>query len=907
MEILSSYDISVLKKKGKNKVGEWMNNMFPVQFVTDKEKTLQWASQTMNWIEQQGMLQLRRNVNWMQKNYAIANNILDKRDYIREPENEYFSMINRLTDEGSATELRAIPFVQLIVNTLCNEQDKRPAKMYYTLRDNKSLDEYFASKEEDLEQSLLMGARMKQMNKMLELGLTDDSEQGQQMMSEEGIKSLPEIQDFYTNSYRSRWQNWAQDQADEDDERFYMHEQRRSQFKDYLCTGRVFSELQMLGEDYRQRRLNPPQVFYRKSPGQKWIQNGQWAGHITLMTVPDTLDMFGWMMTDEQQLGLNTYYPAAASSWSTAGQRPEDMWDTNQDYAFNRTGPGIAARQMFSALAFSPGATGDVANQLVATSEDVIDNSWNQLVRVSTIYWKTQRKVFELTKKDAEGNVIIDLVTEDYKVTDKPVYNTLVYKDKSAENLIFGEHLEGIWVNEVWGGIKVGPNFPIYGWTGSQDSFTPMYLGCRGGVPGKMPYQFKKEKEKWNPLLPICGFVANDENTHARAFIDPLKIYQIGVNMTANQMLDLMIDELGVIVALDPTSLPTHSLGEDWGPDPFPKAIQVMRDFSAIPLKRGMTESGQYTAGEAKVLDLTQSQRFVTKMTLHRFFKEEGLSSVGLSPQRMGQQLDKIDTATGIEQAVSSSFSSTEHLFTDFDEYLVRFYQMRTDLAQYYNCTNPSVRLQRTSSTGMQSWFELDGRDLDGRDLGVGLTNSPHTRYVLEQMKQYILKDNTSQTDLMDRLRLIKTDSIADIDPLIKEIQMKQQKDIQYQTDVEQQQQQAEQQHQMQMQQEANAFIAEQNQMDRENKLEVAQIQIAPKVADAGAINDNTEKMGMQQMQHTDKMNMERQKESNRSVIEQQKLDIRQQEIAAENKRTTAMVNAKRTAPVKKDDKTKKK
>ena len=39
-------------------------------------------------------------------------------------------------------------------------------------------------------------------------------------------------------------------------------------------------------------------------------------------------------------------------------------------------------------------------------------------------------------------------------------------------------------------------------------------------------------------------------------------------------------------------------MGEDWGPDPFPKALQVMKDFSVVPLKRGITESGQYTAGQ---------------------------------------------------------------------------------------------------------------------------------------------------------------------------------------------------------------------------------------------------------------------------------------------------------------------
>ena len=120
MEILSGFDILVNKKKAKgDDAGSWMNLMLPIQFIPDKDKTPVWSSQSMNFIENQGMIQLRRNLNWMSRNYQLMNNQIDKRDYIKDKDNEYFELINRLSDENSATALRSVPFIQLIINSLC--------------------------------------------------------------------------------------------------------------------------------------------------------------------------------------------------------------------------------------------------------------------------------------------------------------------------------------------------------------------------------------------------------------------------------------------------------------------------------------------------------------------------------------------------------------------------------------------------------------------------------------------------------------------------------------------------------------------------------------------------------------------------------------------------------------------
>lgn len=888
MEILSGFDLTVKKKTAKNPdTGSWMSLMLPTQFVEDKAKDLPWAAQSMNFIESQGILQLRRNLNWMSRNYQLRNNIIDKRDYIRDKDNEYFELVNRLTDENSAMELRAVPFIQLIINSLVNEFSKRPSKIAFNLLDDKSMDEMFADKESDIEQILLAQCAMKQQNKMQEMGITADSEQGKQMMDPNTIKSLPAIQDFYNHSYRSMYQEWAEHRMIIDNDRFYFDEMKRMCFDDSLTVDRAFLHLYMKEDDYETQRWNPKTVFYRKSPDERWIQNGQWVGKLSLLTVPDTLDMYGWMMTEDQQLMLNRFYPAKSAAYAIDGRRPDEMWDTSQSYDYNRTGPGIASRQVFGVLGLNADGTGDITNQLFADSEDIIDTTWTQLIRVCTIYWKTQRHVYELTSIDEDGNMKRDLVSDSYVVVNKPVYNTLVYKEKSADNLVFGDHLDGIWINEVWGGIKIGPNLPVYGWSGQGNNFSPMYLGIRGKRPSRLPYQFRKKEEKWKPLLPVCGSVFNDY-VHSRSLVDTLKLYQIGVNMTANQILDLMVDELGVIIQMDPTAFPKHSMGEDWGPDPFPKAIQVMRDFSIIPVTKQMSEDGRLTNPEhaVKVLDASQSTRFVTKMKLHQFFMEQGLNAVGMNPRRLGQPIDTEDTATGVEQSQSASYSSTEHLFTQFDDLLVRFHKMRTDCAQYYNSTNPSVRLQYATSSGMKQWFMMDGRNLDSRDLGIQCISSPHSRNVLEEIKRMILKNNTSNMEMTDIIRLAAVDVLADLPAVIKSIEQKQQQQAQQKQQQEQDTQKAEQDHEMQIQQNELQNTNDQNQADRENKLEVAQIMISPKLANESAIEDTTGKLMHEQLLHADKMDLERQRESNKSIAEQQKVQLGNKKLQSEDKRT---------------------
>jgi DNA modification methylase len=85
-------------------------------------------------------------------------------------------------------------------------------------------------------------------------------------------------------------------------------------------------------------------------------------------------------------------------------------------------------------------------------SEDYYDMGTAHMLRVTTAYWKSQRKVGHLTKITEAGEVINEVISENYKITDKPVYNTTLFKNKTKDN--FPLDIWQKWASPVWGDIN---------------------------------------------------------------------------------------------------------------------------------------------------------------------------------------------------------------------------------------------------------------------------------------------------------------------------------------------------------------------------------------------------------------------------------------------------------------------
>lgn len=893
MKVLNAMQLKAGAKSENNRMGSITQ---PIQFIPREEKDPEWCAWNLDWLEWNGLKQIRRNARRLMKNYKLAKGVIDKSDYIVEEDNEMRDLVESLVQEDvSALELKFYPIIPNVINVLTSEFAKRNTKTVFRGVDEFSYNEQMEAKRGQIEKVLFSQAQNKLMEAMLEQGADPEDpaiqKQMQEQMSPENMKTLPEIQSFFDKDYRSMCEQWATHQMQVDEDRFRMDELEERGFRDMLITDREFWHFRMGEDDYEVELWNPVLTFYHKSPDARYTSQGNWVGRIDMMTIADVIDKYGYMMTQEQMESLEAVYPVRSAGYPLQGyQNDGSYYDATKSHAWNTNMPGLAYRQYTSMWDNSIAPGGDIINWIMAEGEDYAPMGTSFLLRVTTGYWKSQRKIGHLTKIAESGEMIVDIVDESYKITDKPVYNNMVIKNKTKDTLIFGEHIDWIWINETWGGIKIGPNQPSFWGMNSPGGVSPMYLGIDKNKIGPLRFQFKGDSSVYGCKLPVEGAVFSDRNTRSTAMVDLMKPFQIGYNIVNNQIADILVDELGTVILLDQNALPRHSMNEDWGKNNLAKAYVAMKNFQMLPLDTSISNTENPISNQAfQVMNLEQTQRMLSRVQLATYFKSQAFEVIGITPQRLGQEIGKTDTAKGVEQAVTGSYAQTEVYFIQHCDYLMpRVHQMRTDLAQFYQSRKPSLRLQYMTSNEEKVNFEINGTDLLSRDINVYATTRANYRALMEQMKQMVMGNNTTGATIYDLGKIMQAESLADINHVLKNTEKKAQA-----------LRQEEMQHEQQLKQmEIDQSIREkQMQLDHEDMVQEKNIRKDLLVAEIKAsgygamqdLNSNAQSDFMDQMniikgsqEFQESMNFEKQKESTKAGLANEKNALAREKLQAQ-------------------------
>jgi hypothetical protein len=893
MKVLNAMQLKAGAKSEYNRLGSITQ---PIQFIPREEKDDEWTAWNLDWLEWNGLKQIRRNARRLMKNYKLAKGVIDKSDYIVEADNEMRDIVETLIQEdATALELKFYPIIPNVINVLTSEFAKRNTKTTFRAIDEFSYNEQLEAKRQAVEKVLFQQAEQRLLTEMLEQGLDPEDpevqEQMQQQMSPENLKTLPQIQTFFDKDYRSMCEQWAAHQMKVDEDRFAMDELEERGFRDMLITDREFWHFKMGEDDYDVELWNPVTTFYHKSPEARYISQGNWVGRIDMMTIADVIDKYGYMMTQEQLESIEAIYPVRSAGYPLQGyQNDGSYYDATKSHDWNTNMPGLAYRQYTSMWDNSIAPGGDIINWIMSEGEDYAPMGAAFLLRVTTAYWKSQRKVGHLTKITESGETITDIVDESYKITDKPIYNTRLIKNKTKDNLVFGEHLDWIWINEVWGGVKIGPNHPSFWGMNNPGGINPMYLGVGKNKIGPLKFQFKGDNTLYGCKLPVEGAVFSDRNTRSTAMVDLMKPFQIGYNIVNNQIADILVDELGTVIMLDQNALPRHSLGEDWGKNNLAKAYVAMKNFQMLPLDTSITNTeNALNFQHFQVMNLEQTQRMMSRIQMANYFKQQCFEVIGITPQRLGQQLGQTDTAKGIEQAVTGSYAQTETYFIQHCDYLMpRVHQMRTDIAQFYHSTKPSLRLQYITSTEEKVNFEMNGTDLLLRDINIYCTTKANQRSILEQMKQLVIGNNTTGATIFDLGNIMQSESLAELSNILKATERKAEKQRQEQMQHEQQMQ--EQAQQTAMQQKQMELDAEMRKEEMRNRTTLLAAEI--KSAGYGAMQDINQNLqsdymdAMDKIKETDEfqqvMSFDQQKEGNKNTLAREKNALAKQKLEAQ-------------------------
>ncbi len=427
----------------------------------------------------------------------------------------------------------------------------------------------------------------------------------------------------------------------------------------------------------------------------------------------------------------------------------------------------------------------------------------------------------------------------------------------------------------------------------------------------RLPFQFKGDYTLYGCKLPVEGAVFGDRNTRSVSLVDLMKPYQIGYNIVNNQIADILVDELGTVILLDQNALPRHSLGEDWGRNNLAKAYVAMKNFSMLPLDTSITNTeNALNFQHYQVLNLEQTQRLLSRIQLAGYFKNQAFESIGVTPQRLGA-VNGQETATGIQQSIATSYSQTEHYFTQHSDYLMpRVHQMRTDLAQYYHSKKPSIRLQYMTQTDEKVNFQINGTDLLLRDLNIFATTKSNHRFVLEQLKQLAMNNNTTGASIFDLGNIIKSESVAELSGILKDAEQKQDAIRQQQSQQAQAMQEQELQARAEEQRMKMEFEAQENDKDRQARILEAEIRAAGygSMADINKNEQSDYRDAMDQIQkqdnYRDQMGFRREQEVNKMNANRENLRVKERELQTRERIAEKQLEVARTNKNKYDVKT---
>lgn len=896
--ILTSRDI-IKGATTKYQNNSFLLNVSPWQMVSLEEKTLDWFKWNMDWFESIGWAQMAKEKKKILKNRMMASGVLDPQDYV--PGSEYQEIVEIATD-GKVDPLQMFfPIAPSATNVLKGEFLKRDNKVQITCVDSNSFNDKLDFKEQLVEKVVIDNAVRLKQKALQELGLEPESPEAQ-----EGINVAKKVAEANNKfqSYKHRMELWGQHILNVDFERFQMDELELEAFTESLANSREFWHIDLLEDDYRLEFLDSANCFWHKSHNVKYISEGDYFGWFQEMTPGDIINKFGKRFKKEDFESLQDTLSALSgmnggNAWLTNDQKafPGAYYDTTKKYPDGRV--NIPMEELYEQHVIEDFMKANFQNYSVDSIVNQFGKDNNglgqpRLFRVMRVYWKSQKKIGWLVSIGKDGMPTEgQWVDENFKVTEKPIYDMTLSKEETIDNLIYGEHVDWQWVNEWRHGIKISKNNTSTNWSHFSTDFEPIYLD---GEPVK--FQFKGKDNPFESYPPVEGCEFKQKGVRPVSFIDLLTPHQIVFNIAENRVTQVMANDWGKILAHNPATIPRNQMGTSGSQDYIQNFYEEVRRTKILGThvdKEVIAAIGQNANQVPTVVDMSIIDEAVKYKSLARLIKEDAFETIGITRQRLGQPKAS-ETATATDAGVNFSEAQTEIYFNQHsNELMPRVYQRLLEAAQYYQYVNKNSRVAYINDRDEN--VVLDEENLDGllRDFNVKATSKPRMKVVRQKLEQLFLNDNTLEATALDRAAVIYADSAVEIMDKLRKAQI-------HKEELEQEKYAREQEAQAQAEKAAKdlrdaelAHEAEQNQLDRDSQEEIAKIRALGGMqtdADLNSVPDavdnmnyllkqtqidnlsslNSEKMSLDKKKHEDTMSLKRQELLSKQIIEQKKL-----------------------------------
>lgn len=399
-------------------------------------------------------------------------------------------------------------------------------------------------------------------------------------------------------------------------------------------------------------------------------------------------------------------------------------------------------------------------------------------IYVCDVVWVSLKEIGFLKYMDENDQLQELTVSGDFKLT--------------KEQKELGWELEFQWKREVWRGTRIGAD--IY------CNITPL------------PNQI-------NGQLPYVGYIYNNLNTTAMSLVDLLKPHQYLYNILWYRMELEIAKSGGKVMVMDMAKLPKgHTV------DQFLYYVKS-HGMAFINSSEEGSEPGKVVNYNNFIssLDLSMSNIISQYLMIMGRLEEQMAELSGVSRQRKGQ-ITSSETVGGIETAIVSSSNTTEPYFFKHNEVKKAVLEQLLAVGQLAYIEGGT--LQNVVDDVYSEVIKIDGDLINDSQFKLHISNSSKDLQIKNKLEaQAQAAQQNGLLKFSDIITVIKSSSINEISSIVRQSENEKQDRDQANMEADREAQLQASQNQLQVQREALIFNAEQQQLDRENKLSIAQIQ----------------------------------------------------------------------------------
>lgn len=762
------------------------SKVLPAQAIPSSQKGTKWVEANLDALERIGLNQLQENLK-LADFYRMVEGTLVYSDLTDLP--AQLSELEGMMEECNLpTFLKHFDLIGLSVNSLIAQYRKNADKFVAVSNDEIAANEFKRRKSE-----LINNYIREEIEKEIEIRLAEqginpnetrfNSEEERQAYVEfvqqrRTQMAPPDIERYMSTDYTTDFVKWANLTLEQDAERFKFSKLDRKNLTDYLLTGRCFRHFRIGWDFYKPEHWSPLNTFFSQDLETNEIQNGEYVGRVHFYTPSQVLNKYGSQLSEKQLkklLNTNTTplndVPEKGTSYKTLFERnfnnsaivPHEQYaDYNfalqiQDY----TGSPMAEATIIGKdgetittpryLPYRNSGAGYSPNIRYA---QYIRNDLNirtDLLQVTEAYWQGAKRVAELTFEVPDtGRIEVAIVTEDlledfireneikkltsisledhYKKPLEERVNTIVYT----------------YVPVTYEGIKIAMF--------NKDVSENIYLK---GTP--MELQLKGDSNVYDNKLPVAGIVDI-------SLANIIRPYQIGYNLSMNEVQNLSEKEIGMLYMFDMAMLPAEyrNFGDSMD-EVLNNLVNVARRTGFMPFDSNR-QNTQAASGnipfQAQNLSLTpQIQSAVYKAQM---YKQAAFEQIGITPQMMGAPT-KYETAEGVQTSQDASYAQIEKYFEIFDEFKKDALEMHLNVAQYSKKNNKDITVFYTNSDSTTAFLEFTDENFYGRKLHILPASNSKKRRELQTFKQFILNTNTLADDTLALAEFITADTTQEV------------------------------------------------------------------------------------------------------------------------------------------------